>query len=1178
MTIDSTLPPAGGPRPFDLTGRLPDRGTHILEASAGTGKTYAIAALVARYLAEGVPLSDLLVLTFSRLATQELRHRIRGRLTATETALQRSLTGDVADPDRIEQLLCRGSVAERELRLHRITAALADFDAAMITTFHEGCGRLLDGLGVLGGLDPAATHIEDVTDLAREVAADFWLRAFADAERPDFSWAEAQAIAERVAGFDGPLAPDPAVLPGFARQISFARAVRLEVGRRKSLRGLYTYEDLLTRLRDLLDGRIVPDGETDDRLADAVRTQLRERFPVVLVDEFQDTDPIQWQILDKAFRGHSTLIVIGDPKQAIYGFRGADVQAYLAAVASPGAQQHTLDENWRSDAGLVDALHSVFGGAQLGDPRITVRPVRAHHRQDRLCVEEEDLRTPFRLRVIPPAVPQPSRTSGPSLTQLRDTIRRDLVEDIIRLLGSGARLQVGSPGRVRGVTPRDIAVLVNTNHAAERIRAACTSADIPAVHAGATSVFGTPAAQDWLTLLRACETPRSQTIRELALTSFVGWTFVELVTASEQQLADLSGRIRSWARTLRLHGVSGLVEAVLGAGLAERLLRESGGDRTLTDLRHLGELVHAAQTRGRLGTTALVAWLREQITTKAASGERTRRMESDADAVQVMTLHQAKGLEFPIVYLPDQWELAPRRDISQAPFTFHHDGVRHLYLAPSGRDRARARALHDAEEAGEALRKLYVAATRAQCRVVAWWASHQSHTCASPLHRLLFRAGSPEPKSTYPVDISPADLLQAPGVLVQQVGAVLVAAANPLVESLPELTPRTFDRVIDEGWRRTSYSALTAHAHDLAVPQTGGLPPTAPPAERDDDEIHRAPDEPPAAVAIAEPLARGESAEPPPGPLGAVSPMADLPRGPAFGTLVHAIYENFDPQAEDLAADVRQHAARWLPRLPMTSETAESSTLSSESLTEALLPAIRTPLGPVADDLRLCDVPASDRLAELAFEYALGGGDTPTSRSLVLRHIADLLKRHLPGTDLLHAYPDRLADPVLAEETLRGYLVGSIDAVLRVPARPRSEPAGSTPGRDLDQRLRDSTREQRYVIVDYKTNWLGPLDGADALRVGHYTPAAMAEAMMAAHYPLQAVLYAVAVHRFLRWRLPGYDPERHLGGIAYLFVRGMAGPDTPVVGGMPCGVFTWRPPTALIIDLSDLLAGHEETG
>jgi exodeoxyribonuclease V beta subunit len=272
------------------------------------------------------------------------------------------------------------------------------------------------------------------------------------------------------------------------------------------------------------------------------------------------------------------------------------------------------------------------------------------------------------------------------------------------------------------------------------------------------------------------------------------------------------------------------------------------------------------------------------------------------------------------------------------------------------------------------------------------------------------------------------------------------------------------------------------------------------------------------------------------------SPMHELPTGAQFGTVVHAIIESADLQAADLLAELKRTTAEQLTR-------TQPGVLSVDSLAAGLLPSLLTPLGPLADGLRLCDIAAADRLAELTFELPLAGGNTSTT-DVRLGQLAPLLRSHLPSSDPLARYPALLEHPALADQSLRGYLTGSIDAVLRV------SPGG----------------QPRYLVVDYKTNWLGDFDGG-LLTLGHYAPPMLAAAMMHAHYPLQALLYSVAVHRFLRWRQPGYDPALHLGGVLYLFVRGMAGADTPVVDGVPCGVFSWQPPDALITELSDLLEG-----
>jgi exodeoxyribonuclease V beta subunit len=285
---------------------------------------------------------------------------------------------------------------------------------------------------------------------------------------------------------------------------------------------------------------------------------------------------------------------------------------------------------------------------------------------------------------------------------------------------------------------------------------------------------------------------------------------------------------------------------------------------------------------------------------------------------------------------------------------------------------------------------------------------------------------------------------------------------------------------------------------------------------------------------------------------GVASPMAGLPAGATFGSLVHAVLEHADPEAPDLRDELRRVAAEQLPWWPVAAPP--------DALADALLPVHDTPLGRLAPGHTLGGIPLRDRLREMEFEIPLAGGDLAARRTadaeVRLRDLAPLLRAHLAADDPLAAYADRLERPPLGDQPLRGYLSGSVDAVLRLP-----DPGGAG---------------HRFVVVDYKTNLLGepdrPVTAAD------YAPARLAEAMLHSHYPLQALLYSVVVHRYLRWRLPAYDPERHLAGVLYLYVRGMCGADGPLVDGEPCGVFAWRPPAALVEALSDLLDGGDDLG
>ncbi len=1131
-TVGAT-PTAGGVADFDVLGPLPT-GTVVLEASAGTGKTFTIAALAARYVAEGVAgLDQLMLVTFGRMASTELRSRVHDRLVGVEAAMAtRSADPDFVPDDPIEAWLVEVDADELDRRHDRVAQALADFDAATIATTHEFCLRMLDGLGVLGDRETDAVYVEEITELTREVATDLYLHRYADRPVPPFAVDEAVGLAGRaVSAVHAVLVPRPSSQDrsSSAERAAYCAAVRAEVERRKRTGRLLTYDDMLTRLRDVL---------ADPRHGAQAAHQLRERYPIVLIDEFQDTDPIQWEIIDRAFRGHVTLIMIGDPKQAIYAFRGADIYSYLEAVDA-AEQVSTLGVNRRSDQALVSALDVLWSGTTLGEEQIVVRPVQAAAERRRLTRRDSGVAVPpVRLRYLPHATGQ---ERGRRVDALRRDIGADLVADVIDTLSSGLQLELdGRPPRP--VAPADIAVLVRTNRSGEALRDALVAAGLPAVMHGASSVFASPMAKDWHTLLTALERPRSGSVREAALTCFFGWTIERLALADDDAILPLSQTVRDWSRLLAERGVAALLEAAtVEQQVPERLLALVDGARQLTDLRHLGQSLHATMVAGQLGIGALAEWLAEQIATtgQSSSTDVSRRLETDAAAVTLLTVHRSKGLQFPIVYLPEAWDQPMSdRDDGRVLNLHETDGTPTGLCSvidvggSAGLGRAERFARHRAEVSGENLRLAYVATTRAQCQVVAWWAASHN-TPASALQRFICRAVGDPIAPAYAVTSGDPTYARplGPGIVLEEVGQREPARWQQSVGAARPLVARHFDRSLDLAWRRTSYSALTAAAHGMTRHEPGVS--SEPVMAKEDDEL---------GLSLGGPVAQA-SGDP---ELLRPSPMADLPMGADFGSIVHEVYEEFDTTATDPGAELLAVCTRVLAHSP-------GGDLTAEVLANALLPSVLTPLGPLALDARLSDIRPVDRLAEVGFEFPLAGGDRPVGH-VRLGQLAPLLRRHLTPGDPLVDYAGLVEHVDLADQVLRGYLNGSIDAVVRI--RPGS---GAPP---------------RYLVVDYKTNWLGAFDGVP-LRLIDYRPAVMAEAMMTAHYPLQALLYSVALHRMLRWRQPGYDPATHLGGVLYLFVRGMAGPDTPRVDGVPCGVFSWQPPAALIVELSDLLAGGD---
>jgi len=1123
---------------FDPAQPLPP-GITVLEASAGTGKTHAVASIVLAEVARGRPIEEILVVTFTRKATGTLRERVWQRLVAAVDALAPGA------PDPHDDLLAHlrsGSATEVGQRRERLQQAMAAFDTATIATTHGFCQQVLTGLGVAGDADRELAIVEDVAELVADAVDDLFVRRFHAGGEVLFTRDTARAIARTViANPDATIAPVRGGSEEARLRRRFAVTLRARIDDQKRQGRLLTYDDLLSRL--------VSSIEDPDR-GSIVRAALRRRFTAVVVDEFQDTDAVQWRIFREAFAAPPHhLVLVGDPKQAIYAFRGGDIDAYLAAVEETSTTLG-LATSWRSDQPLLDGFDAYFGGAQLGDPKIRHRPLRARPGAERARIHGPAVAAPFAVRILDRsggAVP-----TGPRPV-LKDLARRLIADDVARqtaalLDGSTVVTRTGADGAAveeRTLDAGDVAVLVRTHRYAEEVRRALVAAGVPAVVHGEGKVLATPAAHAWLALLRALENPSySARVHAAAIGPFVGWDASRLALASEDEWDALDEQMREWAGALRTHGVNGLLRAVEASrGLTARLLGQDGGERLLSDLRHVGELLHAELVARPGSAATLAGWLADRIHDRVRNrtagdaehpvDDDRRRLESDAAAVTIQTIHGAKGLEFPVVLLPSLWE-GPWTPPDDPPVFHDADGRRALAVGgpddlDHGDHEQQARAERDAEE----LRLLYVALTRAEHHVVVWWASG-SDGATSPFARMLLGRDDatgavtanlrrvpdePEIRAALAAVAARAAAAGSPGAIsVDDVDPAATARPRPTAPpGADHLALATFDRTFDRHWTRTSYSGLVAAAHDpgpsrVAVLEVVEVDEGAKVDEPDDEWSDR-------------PLADD--------PLAVVVPLSDLPGGARVGTLVHEVLEHVDFAAADLTAVLAEQlvtagAERLLPG-------------SVGLLVAGVEAALRTPLGPAFGERPLASIARHDRLDELAFDLPLAGGDQPAG-AVTMQAIAAVFATELAADDPLAGYHERLLDPALAA-TVRGFLNGSIDLVTRI--------------------------DGRYVLVDYKTNHLGPR--GEPLTAWHYRPEALADAMADAHYPLQASLYAVALHRYLRWRVAGYDPATHLGGAAYLFLRGMTGPDVPRPGGQPCGVFTWQPPASFVTAFSGLL-------
>ncbi len=1165
--------------PLDLADELPT-GTLAIEASAGTGKTYALAALATRFIAEeDVSASELLIVTFTRAATNELRAKVRERLIEAADHLERD-EGVPTD----DALLVRLASDHRPLRLERLRKAVTEFDSATIATIHGFATQARSALGAAVGTDPDATLVDDTAELVAQTCADVLARA-AVTEPSAEDLPELAILRSATATLVG--RPDLALAPmpghGATRgQLLLRELVErsaAEVGDRRLRAGTRSFSDVVVELRDALTGP----GSA------AAVDALRNRFKVALIDEFQDTDPVQWDIFRRLCgeQGEGTrLVVVGDPKQAIYRFRGADIDTYLAAVGDDSLVEHrSLVTNWRSDGAVVASLDALFRGATFGAESIRFVPVSAapRHEVRRLRTVDGEPLPALSLRLavgagITRAKNQPAEVIGGSAER---AIEADLVERIRDLLDHAripASEATAEPDRVR---PSEIAVLVNKHDQAASVQAALVAQGVPAVVARGGSVLQSPAAEQIRWLLYAMGRPSDRRrAATFAMSWFCGWGAEEVATATDPELAVLQEQLRSWSELLATHTVADVLAQVWSeSGLVARVLGRADGDRNMTDLDHLAELVHGGFPSGRASVTGLLAVLDSTPVSESdadVDGDTAaRRIESEAESVQVMTIWTAKGLEFPIVCVPTMWHRPG--GVEEVIYVDPGTGVKTFDLAQGTTWPTDAEATIRRDQAaermvGEHLRLVYVALTRARHQTIVWWANGKG-SARSALARVLFaRADGAIDPALYRSDAVPvppdediesslAPLIARAGgeIAVRTIDARLVPRTQWIDQDAThapeELEIARLRASPDRTKQRWSFSSITHHAAAANFdPDDPSLGDSGAGDEREIGEGEIGADTllPGEGTGTGfDGMSKGADAGgPSSGAQYVPAALTRLPAGAAFGTLVHSVLERVDFTSPDLgdlfgAGIDRELAWRSLDLTPRWESDADTRS-GRQLLIDGLRTAVDTPLGALFGGVRLADIAPGDRLNEVSFDLRLA----EAGRTAAVADIGRLMIAHLDPTDPLRTWATDLADGAIGL-ALAGHLTGSIDLVMRIP--------GPDSG-------------ARFVVADYKTNALN--DRGRPPASDDYHPDHLAVAMADHDYPLQAALYAVALHRYLRWRLDGYDPVAHLGGVAYLFLRGMTGPAVAVSDGRPHGVFGWPLPPALVVALSDLLDGR----
>jgi exodeoxyribonuclease V beta subunit len=1202
-------------------------GASLIEASAGTGKTYNICGLYLRLLLErGLDVQQILVVTFTNSATAELRDRIRSRIVETRACLDArdDAAGDPMIAAVIKTLEQRR--VGRDAMAKRLDLALQTFDEASIFTIHGFCQRALADTAFASGQAFALELVPDDSDLLMEVVHDFWRRQVGvDSMKEELASYLLQTglTPQKLAGLlhrhlakplaktlwpddcDQPLPVDGAGLAsayaaaGACWQAGRSDIVQLLLAQQEELwANVYNEKSICAAARDYdayfrecdplackIDGSklgLLRQSRLEEKTkkkkttprhlffvlaeqlmavrepveqalerarlsliqsllreaADAIRQKkreqrllsyddilynvfaalecgdypwlaesLRSRFPVALIDEFQDTDPLQFFLFNAIYgAGKNTLFLVGDPKQAIYSFRNADLNTYLVAKQKTSIS-YTLSGNQRSSAGLIDAMNGLFGANSRAFmlPGLDYQPVDFGRKPRKVFQDNSAEHAPLHLWMLPkdeqgdPVMRADAKAGAVNATAC----------EIARLLTAATSGKIILDGRP--LSGGDIAVLVRTHAQGGEIKRALAALNIGSVELSQAGVFQSGDAEDVERVLRAILTPNREALLRGALaTELIGHDAAAIAAISndEARMMEIIERFADYRKTWLARGVGFLYRQLLTLeGVSARMLARPDGERRLTNLLHLGErLQQAAETYP--SPDALLRWLQTQRRECSADEVTQLRLESDQNLVQIVSIHKSKGLEYPVVFCPFLWDGRIRFGGPRPEGQEYHDDAGGAVIDFRSNPAGEAAAIKETirlEESAEFLRLVYVALTRAahRCYLVAgcytssvfgrpntnegarsllnWLIAGDGHAAqdwfeARPLPSAIDAAWEAYARNHAP------HILLAP--LPAGVGSPL-APDRPLPESL---SSQPCPGRIPYGWRTSSYSGLTIGAvhenaatdHDLRV--------------------------------------RGAEAQQEFDAADLFVPAADdilrFPRGPNAGSCLHDFFEHADfsdPSGWQQAIDNALLAfPQSLPGVPAREQGKRLGAMVMTMMRDVMAAELpnRIVLGRIGRGRRLTELEFCLPSAGLS-----AGAMNQTLKAL--------------GYEV----------PQLAFHSLRGYLKGFIDLVFE--------------------------HEGRYYLLDWKSNHLG--DEPES-----YGQASMSQAISGHSYRMQYLLYAVALNRYLARRLAGYRYDSHFGGVLYLFVRGVR-PGWKVAGGAAAGVHFDLPSAETIAKIDALL-------
>jgi exodeoxyribonuclease V beta subunit len=1172
------------------------KGVNLVEASAGTGKTYAIGMLVLRALVElGEPIEKILIVTFTKAATEELKSRIRTRLVEARELLSGKLEMNL---ENVDQTLLDwvSTIKDHQAALNLLQLALYDIDRAGIFTIHGFCQRMLVEQALESGQLFDVELLTDINHVRRQVADDFWRTriyslaplpcalltgcfaspekllasvsaVFGDSGRIEprvgpieevlialqtamekviFWWSAhstdlfhcfSAGLAEGclkkqfsddfdlwfqslTAFLSGKSFTVPANIHLLSREsltqelngtklrgeakkqayladwplpeseikalraaienliltfrVKLAEELRAEVTHRLEQQGTMGFNDLILRLSKGLKGE----------RGHSLQQILGERFRVALIDEFQDTDSSQWHIFSTLFGGTDHyLYLIGDPKQAIYKFRGADIHSYFLAREA-ATRLLTLEKNYRSHPFLIAEVNRLFGSRPnpffFDETTLGYRSISAAKKEGEIDLRKgnESLAGLVYCTLLPEPEDKKGRwTSGKAAAGFR----RFIVAELGRLLDPAAPILLQTTGQrpPQPLAPHDIAILVRSNRQAEEYRQALAEAAIPAVVGSRQSVYQTNECRETLLLLQAIAAPGETGRLKTAMTiSWFGFTGNQLhdLWRDEEWLSRYHSRFLQYNQLWQEQGfLTMMTRLLIEEEVLPTLAASQMAERSIANILHLLELVQEQENSERLGIAQILQWLRKMRQDDQSAENAELLLESDEEAVRIVTMHSAKGLEYPVVFCPYLWYGSNRIKGEKYQLSCHDESHRVVVDLGSYQFEVR-RELAGQEEMAEDLRLLYVAVTRAKIRCYVGWADVKQagsvgDSFQSALGYLLFPEGSLDYQAQQEkfAELAKEKSVQYLTVSLNEPPACYMK--NVREQDLHPLPPSS--RSLHTDWQMSSFSSLASLS------------------EYDNEN---------------------ESAVIPENNLGRhrLVRVTGLPAGPNFGNVIHDLLESLSFSVISRQEQQEQDTLMVLLEQKCTRYGVEAPPGEVKKLLELV---VATPLA--AESFCLANLADGQCLKEMGFYF----------------HLSRL------ATDRINALlADEPTVAPLGHKMMRGYLTGFVDLICE--------------------------HHGKFYIMDYKTNFLGEL-------MADYGPDQLVAAMQSHNYGLQYWIYTLVLHRHLQNVLPDYQYEQHFGGVKYLFVRGMS-PDIP-----GSGVYSTLPDYHKLLELDLAIGGAE---